>query len=117
MRGVLRFGLGFLVIWSVTLAIAGPICADESLPDDGSHLAIVSPKDGEVVGSTFELKYDLHAGSQAHHAHVYLDGQYQKGFKGTFTGVAPGNHEIKVVAANKDHKTLPASATVHVTVK
>ena len=91
--------------------------ADEALKDDGSHIQINTPKDGESVGQTFDLKYDLHAGSQAHHAHVYLDGQYQKGFKGTFTNVAPGKHEIKVQAANKDHKLLPATAVVHVEVK
>jgi len=91
--------------------------ADEALKDDGSHIQIVMPKDGEAVGQTFDLKYDLHAGSQAHHAHVYLDGQYQKGFKGTFTNVAAGKHEIKVQAANKDHKLLPASSVIHVEVK
>lgn len=91
--------------------------ADEMLKDDGSHVAITAPKDGDLVGSTFDLKYDLQQGSQAHHAHVYLDGQYQKGFKGTFTNVAPGKHEIKVQAANKDHKLLPAASVVHVDVK
>lgn len=91
--------------------------ADEALKDDGSHIQINSPKEGETVSSTFDLHYELHAGSQAHHAHVYLDGAYQKQFIGTFTGVAPGKHEIKVQAANKDHKLLPASATVHVDVK
>ncbi|MSQ77783.1 MAG: hypothetical protein EXR97_04950 [Nitrospiraceae bacterium] len=91
--------------------------ADETLKDDGSLIQINAPKEGESVGQTFDLKHDLHAGSAAHHAHVYLDGQYQKGFKGTFTNVAPGKHEIKVQAASKDHKLLPASAVVHVEVK
>jgi hypothetical protein len=91
--------------------------AEEALKDDGSHVQIVVPKDGDTVGQSFDLKYELHAGSQAHHAHVYLDGQYQKGFKGTFTNVASGKHEIKVQAANKDHKLLLASAVVHVEVK
>jgi hypothetical protein len=114
MLGV-RVLLGFLM--GVGLLMADGLHASDSLPDDGSHIQITAPKNGETVGSSFELKYELHAGSQAHHAHVYLDGQYQKGFKGTFTNVPPGSHEIKVVAANKDHKTLPASATVTVTVK
>lgn len=80
-------------------------------------MAITAPKDGDTVGRTFDLKYDLHAGSAAHHAHVYLDGQYQKGFKGTFSDVAPGKHEIKVQVANKDHKLLPAASTVNIDVK
>ncbi len=107
----------FGVLLGAGLLITSGLHASDSLPDDGSHITITEPKDGATVGSTFELKYDLHAGSQAHHAHVYLDGQYQKGFKGTFANVPPGQHEIKVVAANKDHKTLPASATVKITVK
>lgn len=109
----------WVVGWAFAVGLLLPMgsWAEEPLPDDGSHIQITSPKDGETVGSTFELKYDLHAGSHAHHAHVFLDGQYQKGFKGMFTNMAPGPHEIKVVAANKDHKTLPASATVTVTVK
>lgn len=101
----------------VGLLLPVGLSADEALKDDGSHVAITAPKDGDSVGRTFELKYDLHAGSQAHHAHVYLDGQYQKGFKGTFTNVAPGKHEIKVQAANHDHKLLPAASVVHVEVK
>ena len=91
--------------------------AAEPLADDGSHIQINSPKDGDTVGSTFELKYDFHAGSKAHHAHVYLDGAYQKGFKGTFSGVVPGSHEIKVQAATMDHKLLPATSSIHVDVK
>ena len=111
--------LGLLCAAIIVGIAAVPIeaSAEEALKDDGSHVQINAPKDGESVGQTFDLKYDLHAGSQAHHAHVYLDGQYQKGFKGTFMNVAPGKHEFKVQAANKDHKLLPASAVVHVEVK
>lgn len=106
----------------ISLAFMGSVLpfglhADEMLKDDGTHIAITAPKDGDSVGGTFDLKYDFHAGSQAHHAHVYLDGQYQKGFKGTFSNVAPGKHEIKVQAANKDHKLLPAASAIHVDVK
>lgn len=111
----MRFMLSALVFG--VLAIPVFSFADEELKDDGSHVQINAPKDGDTVKASFELKYELHAGSQAHHAHVYLDGKYQKGFKGTFSGVAPGKHEIKVQAANKDHKLLPASAVVHVEVK
>jgi hypothetical protein len=106
-----------LTIGFVGLLLPTGALADEALKDDGSHVAITAPKDGDMVGQTFDLKYDLHAGSQAHHAHVYLDGKYQKGFKGTFANVAPGKHEIKVQAANKDHKLLPAVSVVHVEVK
>lgn len=116
MSGLLRL----VLTAGLTAMLPVGVSADEGHElhkDDGSHVMITSPKDGDVVGQTFELKYDLHAGSAAHHAHVYLDGQYQKGFKGTFTNVPPGKHEIKVQAANKDHKMLPASSVIHIEVK
>ena len=50
--------------------------------EDGSKIMITSPKDGEEVDDSFELKYELTKGSQATHVHVYVDGQYQKGFSG-----------------------------------
>ena len=85
--------------------------------DDGSKIAIISPKTGEAVGETFALKYDLTKGSKAAHGHVYLDGQRQKGFEGTFRGVSKGQHEIKVVAATHEHGELAASDSVTVEVK
>ena len=87
----------------------------------GARLTIavdVVPENGAVVkGDMLELKYELAKGQHATHAHVYLDGQYQKGFSGTFKGLAPGKHEIKVVAANHDHKALAAEAVVTVDVQ
>jgi hypothetical protein len=40
----------------------------------GSKIRITSPKDGDTVSDTFELKYELSKGAQAEHGHVYLDG-------------------------------------------
>ena len=50
--------------------------------EDGSKLMITSPKDGEEVDDSFELKYELTKGSQATHAHVYLDGGIGRVFPG-----------------------------------
>ena len=86
--------------------------------EDGTQIKIVSPENGAIVkGDAFELKYELSKGQHATHAHVYLDGQYQKGFSGTFKGLTPGKYEIKVVAANHDHKTLAAEASVMIEVQ
>jgi hypothetical protein len=112
-----HIALGVMLGWGSLVVAETSGLAAESLPDDGSRITITSPQDGETVGRTFTLHYELQAGSQAHHAHVYLDGQYQKGFSGTFTNLPPGRHEIQVVAATKDHKPLAASATVAVVVK
>ena len=86
--------------------------------DDGSQLKIVSPENGAVVkGPILQLKYELAKGKEATHAHTYLDGQYQKGFSGIFKNLAPGKHEIKVVAADPGHKTLAAEAMVTIEVQ
>ena len=111
--------------WNVVLAVMAAVLAvgfgmaqaEDQPIEDGSKIVITSPKDGDTVGDTFDLKYELAKGSSAHHAHVYLDGQYQKGFSGTFKGVAKGKHEIKVSAATEKHKPVNASASVTVEVQ
>ena len=100
---------------AVMMSVGVPAWAAD---EDGSQIKIVSPENGSVVkGDALELKYELAKGQHATHAHVYLDGQYQKGFSGTFKNLAPGKHEIKVVAANHDHKALAAEASVTVEVQ
>ena len=103
-----------LILMLGGLVGAGPALAAD---DDGSKITITAPKNGDTVGSTFDLKYDLAKGSQAAHAHVYLDGKYQKGFGGTFQDVSKGKHEITVTAATAKHELLAATQTVTVEVK
>lgn len=93
---------------------AGPLFAEV---DDGSHITSTSPKDGAQVGETFELTYELTKGSKAAHGHVYLDGEPQKKFPGTFKGLNKGKHEIKVQAATHDHDHLAATDTITVEVQ
>jgi hypothetical protein len=97
---------------------ASAMAGEETGEDDGSHIVITSPADGAMVeGESVDLTYELTKGGKAHHAHVYLDGKYQKGFKGTFTNLPAGTHHIKVVAATDDHKGLAAEASVTIEVK
>ncbi len=104
-----------LVLIAVCLTIPStPALADF---DDGSKISITSPKDGAIVGDTFELTYELVKGSQAAHGHVYLDGEPQKKFPGTFKGLSKGKHEIKVQAATHDHDYLAATDSISVTVQ
>ena len=106
-RVILAFILGCVVI--------SPGSAAE---DDGSQVKILRPQHGAVVqGDTLELEYDLIKGHKAAHAHVYLDGTYQKGFTGSFKNLAPGKHEIRVVASTKDHTLLAAQASVTIEVQ
>lgn len=107
-------GLGFALVGALSGA---PVFAADKPIDDGSKIVITSPKDGDKVSENFELKYELTKGSQAAHAHVYLDDQYQKGFSGTFKSVPKGKHKITVTGSTKDHALLTATQTIHVEVQ
>jgi hypothetical protein len=78
---------------------------------------ITSPAQGAAVSGDVEVQYELTKGTQATHVHCYVDGEYQKGFSGVVKGMARGTREIKVVAADKDHKTLAAESAVTVEVQ
>ena len=118
--------LGRIGIIGLGIALAGvlvgaPVFADEKPAakalEDGTKIVITSPKDGDEVDDTFELKYELTNGSQATHVHVYVDGQYQKGFSGQLKGLSKGDHKITVKAATKDHDLVMASHTITVEVE
>jgi hypothetical protein len=117
MHVITRIGVtGLGIILASALGGQSLFAADKPV-DDGSKIVITSPKDGDKVSDSFELKYELTKGSQAAHAHVYLDDQYQKGFGGTFKGVPKGQHKITVTGATKDHGLLTATQSIHVEVQ
>jgi len=118
--------MGRIGVMGLGIALAGclagaPAFSEEKpvkLPvEDGSKVVITSPKDGEEVDDSFELKYELTKGTQATHVHVYLDGQYQKGFSGAFKGLSKGDHKITVTGATKDHDLVVATHTIIVEVE
>ncbi|MBX3331306.1 MAG: hypothetical protein KF722_12935 [Nitrospira sp.] len=76
LTGLLSLGVG-LVGWA----------AD----NDGSKITIVSPAQGAVIkGDSVEVRYKLSQGTEATHIHCYVDGEYQRGFKGVVKGLTPG---------------------------
>jgi hypothetical protein len=86
--------------------------------DDGSQVAIVTPKNGQVIaGGDVDVQFKLVKGNQAYHAHVFLDGQYQTAFHSPLMGLKPGPHEIKVIAATADHRLLKAADAVRFEVR
>ena len=115
MMGRIGFmGLGLAFVGALSGA---PVFAADAPIEDGSKIAITSPKDGDKVSDSFELKYELTKGSQAAHAHVYLDKQYQKGFPGSFKGLSKGTHQVTVTGATKDHGLVAATQTITVDVQ
>jgi hypothetical protein len=114
MRRIGIIGLGIALVGALSGA---PVFAADKPMEDGSKIMITSPKDGEKVSDSFDLKYELTKGSQAAHAHVFVDNQYQKGFTGSFKGLAKGMHQITVTGATKDHALVKASHTIIVEVE
>ena len=110
--GFMGLGIAFVGVLS-----GAPVFAADKPMEDGSKIMITSPKDGEKVSDSFDLKYELTKGSQAAHAHVFVDNQYQKGFTGSFKGLARGMHQITVTGATKDHALVAASQTITVDVQ
>ncbi|WNM59916.1 hypothetical protein [Candidatus Nitrospira allomarina] len=108
--------------WIFQVAIVGSVIAMGGLSasageKEGSQLTITSPRNGEIVGSTVELTYTLQKGTKGDHIHAYVDGQYQKGFKGTLKGLPPGKHLITVKVADHDHELLDTTDSIEVEVK
>jgi hypothetical protein len=115
--------MGRIGFMGLGIALAGclsgaPVFAADKPPiEDGSKIMITSPKAGDKVSDSFDLKYELTKGSQAAHAHVYLDNQYQKGFTGAFKGLSRGTHQITVTGATKDHDLVSATHSITVDVQ
>ena len=111
--------IGFMGLGIALVGCLGgaPAFAVDKPIEDGSKIMITSPKAGDKVSDSFELKYELTKGSQAAHAHVFLDDQYQKGFSGAFKGVSKGMHQITVKGATKDHDLVSATHSITVDVQ
>jgi len=111
--------IGFMGLGIALVGCLGgaPVFAADKPIEDGSKIMITSPKAGDKVSDSFELKYELTKGSQAAHAHVFVDNEYQKGFTGTFKGLSKGTHQITVTGATKDHALVAASQTITVEVQ
>ncbi|HWG97134.1 MAG TPA: hypothetical protein VN647_08635 [Nitrospira sp.] len=110
-----RVGAVLAAVGLLTLGVGVNVWA---AADDGSQVKITSPAEGAVVkGGDVEIKYELTKGSKATHVHCFVDGEYQKGWKGMVKGMSPGTREIKLVAADKDHETLAAESAIKVEVQ
>lgn len=106
-----------LLLSAYSLALGATLATGSwCMADNITTINILSPRNGDTVPETFEIKYEILNAPAGNHAHVYLDGAYQKGFQGTFTQVPKGAHTITVKIADHDHKDA-GTATDSVTVK
>jgi hypothetical protein len=112
--------MGLGIVLAGCLSGASVFAEDKpgSLPiQNRPKVVITSPKDGDKVNDSFDLKYEMTKGSDPTHVHVYVDDEYQKGFSGTLKGLSKGTHQITVKGATKDHDTVAASHTITVEVE
>src|SRR5678815_1468187 len=107
--------MGRIGVMGLGIALAGALVG--APVEDGSKVVIMSPKDGDKVSDTFEVKYDLTKGSQATHVHAYVDGEYQKGFAGEIKSLNRGTHKVTITGATKDHDPVVASHSITVDVQ
>ena len=105
----------FLFAWILTIG-ATLAMSSWGAAESSTTISILSPHNGETVTETFDIKYEILNAPTGNHAHIYLDGTYQKGFKGTFTRVPKGEHTITVKMADHDHKDA-GTPTDSITVK
>ena len=107
-----------LILSFLGLVLSQQVLAGQQLDvHDGSAITITSPQNGATVGSSFALTYSFRKGVMADHVHVFMDGTYQKGFKGKFSDVSSGKHTITVKVATHDHDTVTVSDSITVVVK
>lgn len=114
--------MGRIGIMGLGLVLVGcfggaPVFAAEKPTEDGQKIMIMSPKNGEKVSDSFELKYEITKEEQVGHVHVFVDNEYQRGFHGAFKGLSTGEHQITVKTTSKDHSTVTASHTIMVDVQ
>ncbi len=108
-----------VVLWVLSgLLLLGTGVVGWTADADRSKLTIVSPTEGSVIkGDSVHVRYRITNAAHATHVHCYVDGEYQKGFKGEVKGLTRGPHEIKIVAANRNHEGLVAEAAVTIEVE
>ena len=91
--------LGGVVLGFYATFASVPVVA-QAADDGGSKLMITAPVNSAAVdGRVVKPKQALTKGAKAHRVCVYLDGRYQKDFKGPFTNRPGGTQEINVAAA------------------
>jgi len=108
----------WLLVGFVLLSMSQTVWAGQQLDvHDGSAITITSPQNGATVGTSFDLVYSFREGLLADHVHVFIDGNYQKGFKGKFSDVPSGRHTITVKVATRDHDMVTVSDSIAIVVK
>ncbi|MCZ7624741.1 MAG: hypothetical protein C3F12_03315 [Candidatus Methylomirabilota bacterium] len=80
---------------------------------------LLSPKDGEVIGSSMLIQWEFKEAGDIDHIHLYLDGRNPGPPFGTsmqLVGLSNGPHVVRIVAANTRHQEVGPEISAKVTV-
>jgi len=79
---------------------------------------LVSPKDGDAIGSRLLIRWEFQPAGDINHIHLYLDGRNPGPPFGTameITGLPNGPHVVRIVGANTRHQEVGPEASAMVT--
>lgn len=82
-------------------------------------VTLVSPKNGEAIGSRMLIQWEFTPAGDVNHIHLYLDGAnpgHPFGTSMELTGLPNGPHIVRIVAANTRHQEVGPEASATVTV-
>ena len=80
---------------------------------------LVSPKDGDTIGSRMVIQWEFTPAGEVTHIHLYLDGANPGPPFGTsmaLTGLSNGPHLVRIIGANARHQEVGPEASAKVTV-
>ncbi|HSH01164.1 MAG TPA: hypothetical protein VLL52_01510 [Anaerolineae bacterium] len=98
---------------------------EETVPNEGAVIEIVSPAEGETFTVDDQIKVEVETnyaiGEEGKHWHIYLDGSSWGMIMGNnknsvLRGLEPGEHEIMVKLANGEHINLEEGDMVKIMV-
>ncbi len=101
---------GFVVVFVVGLSVGWA---------QQATVTLVSPKDGDAIGSSLLIQWEFKLAGEVNHIHFYLDGANPGPPFGTameLTGLSNGPHIVRIVAANTRHQEIGPEASAKVTV-
>lgn len=81
-------------------------------------VTLVSPKDGDAIGSRMVIQWEFTPAGDVNHIHLYLDGANPGPPFGTameLTGLPNGPHIVRIVAANTRHQEVGPEVSAKVT--
>ena len=112
MRCIVRL----LLVLQVMSICIGASFGESAIAED-PLITIISPKNGEIVDSTFEITYELRSDIEVHDVHIFLDGDYQKEVISVLKNIPKGKHEIIIKASTDEQDGLVGWDSVDITVK